>query len=180
MVLYLHITVSGTGDKQKCFCRNGRSFKASIDTLNILRGFFTFGLWFSVGFSLGLQPNRLARYQKGARGPQKIMSHKISGLKRFHPDSLNRVYEKIESFKKYKQGLRRANREKAKHLISSNLEREGDNLTATADHGVVAHMLKSIAEKNCFYFTCYIKGINKRLSYGYITLNPFIDRVYFN
>lgn len=54
-------------------------------------------LWFSAGFSLGLQPNRLARYQKGVRGPQNIISHKISGLKLFHPGCLNKVYEKSEN-----------------------------------------------------------------------------------
>ena len=80
--------------------------------------------------------------------------------------------KEIQSFKKYKQGLRRANREKAKHLISGNLEREGDNLTATADHGVVAHILKSIAEKNCFYFTCYISGLIKGLVMGISPLTP--------
>jgi hypothetical protein len=36
----LYITVLGTGDKQTGFCRNGINFKASIDALIILRGFF--------------------------------------------------------------------------------------------------------------------------------------------
>ena len=112
---------------------------------------------------------------KMAVRPRLLPLFKISGLKIFHPDSLNRVYEKIESLKKYKQGLRRANREKAKHLISGNLEREGDNLTATADHGVVAHMLKSIAEKNCFYFTCYIRGLTKGLVMGPSPSTPSRD-----
>ena len=37
-----HITVLGTGDMQTGFCRKGINFKASIDALIILRGFFTF------------------------------------------------------------------------------------------------------------------------------------------
>lgn len=37
-----HITVLGTGDKQTGFYRNGINFKASIDALIILRGFFIF------------------------------------------------------------------------------------------------------------------------------------------
>ena len=118
----IYITVSGTGDKQTCFCRNGKSFKASIDTLNVLRGFSFFnalwcsgnmldfessvsgsipggatkviGLWFSAGLSLGLQPNRLVRYQKGVIGPQKIISHKISRFKKSFRDSLIKVYKR--------------------------------------------------------------------------------------
>ena len=67
-----YITVSGTGDKQIGFCRNGINFKASIDTLNILRGFFTFMEWVS-------QIGDLIRHV--------LAHHKISGFKKSFPDS---------------------------------------------------------------------------------------------
>ena len=63
----LHITVSGTGDKQKGFCRNGINSKASIDALNILRGFFTFkGYSFNRSFLCRLRVDKRIEQRKQA------------------------------------------------------------------------------------------------------------------
>jgi hypothetical protein len=65
-----HITVSGTGDKQKGFCRKGLNFKASKDTLNILRGFFAFkGYSFNRSFLYRLRVDKRMEQQKQALSP---------------------------------------------------------------------------------------------------------------
>ncbi len=63
----LYITVSGTGDKQTGFCRKGLNSKASIDALNILRGFFTFkGYSFNRSFLCRLRVDKRIEQRKQA------------------------------------------------------------------------------------------------------------------
>ena len=81
-----YITVSGTGDKHTGFYRNGINFKASKDTLNILRGFFMFkGYSFNRSFLCRLRVDKRiwgskikSRVLKGRTG--RNAKHSISGI----------------------------------------------------------------------------------------------------
>lgn len=97
----IYIAVSGTGDKQTGFCRDGINFKASIDTQNILRGFFSFKIHSllvlpkagagitNTPLSVGSSPMKLTGLsEEGWKlGSIPSLAIKISGFKRLFPDS---------------------------------------------------------------------------------------------
>lgn len=85
-----HITVLGTGDMQTGFCRNGINFKASIDALIILRGFF---IWACGGTGRHTRFKLLRQYAMQVRSLPRLP--KISSFKRLFLDSL-RVAKEIK------------------------------------------------------------------------------------